>query len=70
MRLHAQGFLHAKCWLFYGDRAGQIPLYDRFRPVAAIVGSSNFTGPGLTSNAKQTGARRFLRVRSNVGLGG
>ena len=25
-------------------------LFDRFRPVLAIVGSSNFTGPGLTSN--------------------
>lgn len=47
--MHAEGFLHAKCWLFYGDRPGQLSLFDRFRPVAAIVGSSNFTAPGLTS---------------------
>ncbi|MCC7107035.1 MAG: helicase [Chloroflexi bacterium] len=48
VRSYRQGFLHAKAYLFYGDRpsAG----WDRFQPVAAIVGSSNFTGPGLTSN--------------------
>lgn len=48
VRVYDQGFLHAKCWLFYGDSpsAG----WDRFQPVAAIVGSSNFTGPGLTTN--------------------
>ncbi|MBI4492826.1 MAG: helicase [Chloroflexi bacterium] len=48
VRAYQGGFLHAKAYLFYGDRptAG----WDRFRPVAAIVGSSNFTGPGLSSN--------------------
>jgi len=50
VRLHEQGFLHAKCWIFYADRPGERELLDRFRPVAAIVGSSNFTAPGLTSN--------------------
>ena len=50
VRLHDKGFLHAKCWLFYSDRPGQQMLFDRFRPILAIVGSSNFTAPGLTSN--------------------
>ncbi|MEO8601710.1 MAG: phospholipase D-like domain-containing protein, partial [bacterium] len=48
VRLYEQGFLHAKCYLFYNDApaAG----WDRFQPLAGIVGSSNFTGPGLTTN--------------------
>ncbi len=50
VRLHLKGFLHAKCWIFYADRPGKHNLYDRFRPMAAIVGSSNFTRGGLTSN--------------------
>ena len=50
VRLHDRGFLHAKCWLFYSDRPGQQMLFDRFRPILAIVGSSNFTAPGLSSN--------------------
>jgi PLD-like domain len=57
VRLHAEGFLHAKCWLFYGDRPGQLPLFDRFRPLAAIVGSSNFTAPGFTSNRSEIPCR-------------
>jgi superfamily II DNA or RNA helicase len=49
VRLYERGFLHAKCYLFYGTpRRG--PLFERFRPVLGIVGSSNFTGPGLTTN--------------------
>src|SRR5262245_20078419 len=46
VRVHDRGFLHAKCWLFYSDRPGQQMLFDRFRPILAIVGSSNFTAPG------------------------
>jgi phospholipase D-like protein len=46
----AAGFLHAKCFLFYSDRPAEQTLFERFRPVVAIVGSSNLTGPGLTSN--------------------
>jgi len=49
VRLHERSFLHGKCWLFYSDRPGQQMLFDRFRPILAIVGSSNFTIPGLTS---------------------
>lgn len=49
VRLYEAGFLHAKCYLFYGNPHGG-PLFDRFRPVLGIVGSSNFTGPGLKTN--------------------
>lgn len=45
VRLYEQGFLHAKCYLFYAD-AGR----DRFLPLIGIVGSSNFTAAGLRSN--------------------
>ena len=43
-------FLHAKCYLFYGRLEGQAAIFDRFTPLVGIVGSSNFTGPGLTTN--------------------
>ena len=43
-------FLHAKCYLLYGGRGQQQALFDRLFPIAGIVGSSNFTGPGLTTN--------------------
>jgi superfamily II DNA or RNA helicase len=43
-------FLHAKCYLFYGGRSGQSVLVDHLHPIVGIVGSSNFTGPGLSSN--------------------
>ena len=48
VRAYQKGFLHAKSYIFYGD----LPVggNDRFQPIAAIVGSSNFTGPGLTTN--------------------
>lgn len=44
------GFLHAKAYLFHQDAINTNTRYDRMQPYAAIVGSSNFTGPGLTSN--------------------
>ena len=59
VRLYDKGFLHAKCYLFYADRPEaahgsaahqSATTFDRFCPILAIVGSSNFTGPGLTSN--------------------
>ena len=46
VRLYEQGFLHAKAYLFFADAYH----YDRFVPVAGIVGSSNFTRAGLTTN--------------------
>src|SRR5258706_1362870 len=45
VRLYTRGFLHAKCYLFYSGGG-----FERFIPVAAIVGSSNFTRPGLQTN--------------------
>ena len=60
VRLYERGFLHAKCWLFYSDRPGQQMLFDRFRPVLAIVGSSNFTAPGLTTNRELNLAHKVL----------
>ena len=52
VRRYDRGFLHAKTWLFYADRtrSGQGILLDRFQPLLGIVGSSNFTYPGLTGN--------------------
>ncbi len=58
--LHDKGFLHAKCWLFYADKPGGQMLFDRFQPVLAIVGSSNFTAPGLTSNRELNLAHKVL----------
>ena len=48
VRLYQEGFLHAKCYLFYNDS----PAFgwDRCGLWPGIVGSSNFTGPGLTTN--------------------
>lgn len=43
-------FLHAKCYLFYGGRGDQQTLFDHLNPVVGIVGSSNFTAPGLVSS--------------------
>jgi superfamily II DNA or RNA helicase len=50
VRLYERGFLHAKCYLFYGDHGSQMPLLDRFEPLVGIVGSSNFTAAGLRTN--------------------
>ena len=50
IRLYDKGFLHAKAYLFHQDQIGPQNRADRMRPFAAIVGSSNFTGPGLASN--------------------
>jgi len=50
VRLFEHGFLHAKCYLFYADKPEGAHAFERFKPVAGIVGSSNFTRPGLTTN--------------------
>jgi SNF2 family DNA or RNA helicase len=66
VRLHDKGFLHAKAWLFYSDRPGRQMLFDRFRPILAIVGSSNFTAPGLTSNRELNLAHKVLLDESEA----
>src|SRR6266699_1805616 len=53
VRLYTQGFLHAKCYLFYSGGG-----FERFNPVAAIVGSSNLTRAGLLSNKELNLAHR------------
>ncbi len=60
VRLFDEGFLHAKAYLFHRDAVGPHNRGDRLRPFAAIVGSSNFTGPGLTSNRELNLVHRVL----------
>ncbi|MDL1879018.1 helicase, partial [Cytophagia bacterium CHB2] len=61
VRLVSKGFLHAKCYLLYSDRpGGQGFLFERFQPLIGIVGSSNFTRPGLTSNRELNLCHRIL----------
>ena len=43
-------FLHAKCYLLYGGRGDQQAIFDYLNPLVGIVGSSNFTAPGLLYN--------------------
>lgn len=66
VRLYEQGFLHAKCYLFYGERGGQAALFDRFLPFIGIVGSSNFTGPGLRTNRELNLAHKTLLDEEEV----
>ncbi len=60
VRHYEKGFLHAKAYLFHHDRVAGENLGDRLQPFAAIVGSSNFTGPGLTSNRELNLVHRVL----------
>lgn len=60
VRVWADGFLHAKAYIFHQDRVGPANYDDRLRPFAAVVGSSNFTGPGLTSNKELNLVHRVL----------
>lgn len=66
VRLFEDDFLHAKAWIFYRDRPEKGGLFDRFKPVMAIVGSSNFTGPGLTSNRELNLAHKVLLESEEV----
>ena len=50
VKLYEDGFLHAKAISFMVIKAPRVPLFDRFLPLIGIVGSSNFTGPGLSTN--------------------
>jgi HKD family nuclease len=60
VRLYDKGFLHAKAYLFHQDNVGPHNLADRLRPFAAIVGSSNFTGPGLVGNKELNLVHRVI----------
>jgi SNF2 family DNA or RNA helicase len=65
VRLFGKGFLHAKCYLFYADRPAA-GVYDRFKPVAGIVGSSNFTYPGLATNRELNLAHKTVLDREEA----
>src|SRR5947209_6124843 len=60
VRLYNKGFLHAKAYLFHQDTVGPHNRADRLRPFAAVVGSSNFTGPGLVSNRELNLVHRVI----------
>jgi SNF2 family DNA or RNA helicase len=60
VRLYDNGFLHAKAYLFHQDAVGPHNLGDRLRPLAAVVGSSNFTGPGLATNRELNLVHRVI----------
>ncbi len=60
VRLYDKGFLHAKAYLFHQDNVGPNNRADRLRPFAAVVGSSNFTGPGLATNKELNLVHRVI----------
>jgi len=60
VRLYDHGFLHAKAYLFHQDKVGPHNRADRLRAFAAIVGSSNLTGPGLVSNKELNLVHRVI----------
>ena len=66
VRLYERGFLHAKCYLFYGGKGAQVTLFDRLLPLVGIVGSSNFTAPGLSTNQELNLAHKTLLDEDEV----
>lgn len=62
VRLYNKGFLHAKCYLLYGNSG-----FERVNPLVALVGSSNFTRPGLLSNKELNLAHRANLEEDEVG---
>lgn len=62
VRLYEQGFLHAKAYLFFADQYH----YDRFTPVTGIVGSSNFTRAGLTTNRELNLAHKAILDETEI----
>jgi superfamily II DNA or RNA helicase len=62
VRLYEAGFLHAKAYLFFADQGHG----DRFLPVAGIVGSSNFTRAGLTTNRELNLTHKTILEESEV----
>lgn len=50
VKVSRNDFQHSKCYLYYRDKPVSPGTFDRMRPIVGIVGSSNFTRAGLTSN--------------------
>jgi superfamily II DNA or RNA helicase len=69
VRLYQDGFLHAKGYLLYGDKGTQAPLFERLLPLIGIVGSSNFTGAGLSKNRELSLAHKTLLDEEEVNDG-
>lgn len=61
-----KAFLHAKCYLFYSGGANPHSLFDTLIPRVGIVGSSNFTGPGLSSNRELNLVHKTLLEESEI----
>ena len=59
-------FLHAKCYLFYGGRSGQSVSFDHLHPIVGIVGSSNYKGPGLSSNRELNLVHKTVLEESEI----
>ncbi|TVR24965.1 MAG: helicase [Anaerolineaceae bacterium] len=61
-----RAFLHAKCYLFYGAQANQNALFDALNPIVGIVGSSNFTAPGLVSSRELNLVHKTLLAEEEI----
>jgi phosphatidylserine/phosphatidylglycerophosphate/cardiolipin synthase-like enzyme len=61
-----RSFLHAKCYLLYGGNDHQNSLFDHLNPIVGIVGSSNFTAPGLVSNRELNLVHKTLLDESEI----
>lgn len=59
-------FLHAKCYLLYGGQDNPHSLFETLHPVVGIVGSSNFTGPGLSSNRELNLVHKTLLAEEEI----
>jgi len=59
-------FLHAKCYLVYGGKGDQLAFSGMLNPLIGIVGSSNFTGPGLVSNRELNLVHKTLLAPDEV----
>lgn len=61
-----RSFLHAKCYLLYEGNDNQNSLFDHLNPIVGIVGSSNFTAPGLVSNRELNLVHKTLLDESEI----
>jgi SNF2 family DNA or RNA helicase len=59
-------FLHSKCYLFYGGGRDKKSLFGHLNPVVGIVGSSNFTAPGLISNRELNLVHKTILDESEI----
>lgn len=61
-----RAFLHAKCYLFYGTQENQNSLFNALNPIVGIVGSSNFTAPGLVSSRELNLVHKTLLAEEEI----